>query len=894
MEALNVSAGSLFIDLNEITAVEDPLVGGKGANLGLLCHAGFPVPDGFCLTTAAYDAVCGQAPLSALVQELVGHGSRTLGQLKQLAAAFRAAIQDSPIPPRVEETLQLAYSRLGANVAVAVRSSANAEDLPSASFAGQQETYLNVIGFDAVLDSVRACWGSLWTERALTYRENLSLDHAAIKTGVVIQRLVNARVSGVLFTANPLSGRRRETVIDASFGLGEAVVSGAVDPDHFVIDSTRRAITERRAGAKRLQVRPRKEGGTETVESVAEQPRWCLDDEQIVRLSDLGVRVEREFAGPQDVEWAIDDSGTVWLTQARPITTLFPLPDGAPDDPDDVRVYYSMNASQGMESPFTPMGASLFRVLSSSIAAVLGFPPRDALAGPAFVHHAAGRLYLDVTAALRNRIGRLMLTMMTSAAEARAASALKRLAADPRFSLKVSSPWPFVRKGLSFLLRLRLPFHLLQSLVSPEVARRRTAALAARLRALARLPQGAGAPDRFSLVVRLLSPSSLLRLLQIMPTTAVPAEWLLALARRLLGPLATAADLEEVQRGAPHNPTTEMDLALWSVARAIPEDSRWQFLEQPPGVLTKRYREGRLPPSTQAAVEGFLQEYGHRCAVELDGGLPAWAERPEPVFAIICNFLRAADTGRSPQLAYERSIQTALERKAELVRRARNQGLLKGALVRFSIERARDLLGFREMPRFLISLLLHLAREHILAIGLQLACDGLLGSGDDVFFLSLPEVREALSGKDMRRLANRRREEHERERHRRAPAVLLSDGTEPREDTEPWHAGEKTLRGLAASSGSAIGIARVVLDPTKARLEPGEILVAPSTDPGWTPLFLTAGAVVMETGGPMSHGAIVAREYGVPAVVAVPEATQRIRSGMRVAVDGTEGTVTIL
>ena len=878
----------LVLDLRQISAREFFLAGGKGTNLGILWSAGLPVPEGFCLTTAAYDAACGRSPISTLVDEL------SRGTLPGRSEAVRNAILGAPLPDAVAEAVERAYQGLGENTPVAVRSSATAEDLPAASFAGQQETCLNVIGLRDLSDAVRRCWASLWSDRAITYRGALSPGFMNVKLAVVVQRLVAARVSGVLFTANPLTGRRREAVLDASFGLGEAIVSGAVTPDHFVIDLARGEVTERRLGEKRLQVRPREGGGTESVISDAAQPFPCLSVEQLLSLSRLGTRVESLFGQPQDIEWALDESGQVWLTQARPITTLFPLPDGAPEHDGEVRVYYSINASQGMEVPFTPLGRSLLRLLISSVAAYFGFPPSDALAGPAFVHQAGGRMFIDVTMAFRNRIGRAILSAMTGSAEARASAAIRGLADDPRFSLLSGSPWPFVRKGLSFLLRSRIVFRIVRSVMSPKAARASAEALSARLKARARVPGETSAEDRLRLVEKLFSRKNIGPLLGIMPATALPATALLSLARRLLGPRATEGDFEEIQRGVPGNPTTEMNLALWAVARAVPAEARKSFCEEQPGVLARQFGEGALPAPVRDALVAFLGTYGHRCAVELDGGLPRWIEEPAPVFSILASFLRSIEAGHSADETFRQSMARAQERVDDLARRARQQGWFRGVLVRFSLERARSLLGFREMPRFLISLLLYLARGQLLRVGRELERDGFLDSASDIHFLSVAEIREALGGKEMRPVVSSRRQDQERDVRRKAPAVLLSDGTEPKEAGRAPRTDDKLLPGLAASGGIATGIARVVFDPATARIEPGEILVAPSTDPGWTPFFLAARALVMENGGPMAHGAIVAREYGIPAVVAVAEATARIRTGMRITVDGTNGSVTIL
>ena len=269
---------------------------------------------------------------------------------------------------------------------MAVRSSATAEDLPGASFAGQQDTYLNVVGAESVLDAVRRCWASLWTDRAVSYRATNGIDPRGVRLAVVVQRMVEASVAGVLFTANPVTGKRRQAVIDASPGLGEAVVSGMVNPDHFVANTATGEIVERRLGDKRVAIVAGSGGGTERVELAADEHGASLSDDQILALAKLGGRVEEHYGTPQDTEWAIDGDGALWLLQARPITTLFPLPEGAPTDDEDLRVYFSFNVAQGVYRPLTPMGIQAFRLITSAVATFAGHPPAQPLPRCGFLH----------------------------------------------------------------------------------------------------------------------------------------------------------------------------------------------------------------------------------------------------------------------------------------------------------------------------------------------------------------------------------------------------------------------------------------------------------------------------------------------------------------------------
>jgi pyruvate,water dikinase len=349
-------------------------------------------------------------------------------------------------------------------------------------------------------------------------------------------------------------------------------------------------------------------------------------------------------------------------------------------------------------------------------------------------------------------------------------------------------------------------------------------------------------------------------------------------------------------RGLPDNPTTEMNLALWALAQIVRGDPPTAALVQhtPPTQLSDAYRSSSLPPALQRGLAQFLATYGHRSVNELDMGMPRWSEDPTYLFGVLASYLRLRDVAQAPDRQFERAAQEAEAMLAKLTRRARRASRVRGLLVGFFLRRARALGGLREMPRFALALLLAQARALLAPVGDVLVQAEQLDHACDIFFLSVPEIHAALDGTDFRSTVRERRTQYDQERvRRRVPLVLLSDGTEPTIEPAAPASADHVLRGTAASPGRVTAPARVILDPHAAQLAQGEILVAPSTDPGWTPLFLTAGGLVMETGGAMSHGAIVAREYGIPAVVGVAGATERIHTGQSVTVDGTRGTVAL-
>jgi rifampicin phosphotransferase len=877
-----------------------PIVGGKAANLGEMIQAGLPVPPGFCVTTTAYALVAEGSQIEPILVELSRTEANDTARLSKLAKSARAILLAAPIPTRIEEAIIEAYRILGDGeyIPVAVRSSATAEDLPYASFAGQQETYLNIIGVEALMDAVRRCWASLWTDRAVSYRASNGIDQRSVRLAVVIQRMADATVAGILFTANPLTGKHRQTVIDASPGLGEAVVSGAVNPDHFVINTTTGEIVERRIGEKRVAIQVMTGGGTQRAELTTQSNEACLTSEQIRALTDLGSKVEVHYGAPQDIEWAIDTSGHLWLTQARPITTLFPLPATAPATDDVLRVYFSANVFQGVYRPFTPIAISSAHLIASGLAIALGMPPRDLFIGPSVLVESASRLFIDVTTPLRSSFGRKLVIGMAKLGETLSAGLFEQLTTDPRLSLVPARRLKVARSVGKLLVLTRAPLYLPQALFWPSAAVSRVERMRVRLQesiAIVEKAGPAGSIERLTALEQLL--------LYMMPHTfpeIVPVFvcGLLAhnLAGRLLQGLATTDELQSVLRGLPHNPTTEMDIALWNLAQlmqAEPITSRY-IRETPREQQVQDYRTGSMPVILQQKLSEFLDTYGHRGVAEIDPGLPRWSEDPTYILGVLTNYLQLKDPNMAPDVQFRRGAQAAEAMVVDLSQRASRKGRLRGMLVGFLLKRTRALAGTRELPKFYIVYLLACIRDQLCHIGEKLALAGRLETAEDIFFITFVEARAALKSTDMRSIVHERRTVYEHELKRRhIPRVLLSDGTEPSSQTLVAKSDEGALKGTPASAGVVSGKARVILDPANAHLEPGEILVAPSTDPGWTPLFLTAGGLVMEMGGAISHGAVVAREYGIPAIVGVLGATERINTGQYITVDGSNGIVTL-
>lgn len=832
----------LVVPLSALGARDLPLAGGKGANLGELIRAGVAVPDGFVLTTEAYALAAAAAGVDP--GDPLGARERLIG---------------TPMPAEIWAEVRDAYRALGGPVAV--RSSATAEDLPEASFAGQQDTILDVDGESALLDAVRRCWASLWNERAVAYRATHGVDERGLRLAVVVQRMVPATIAGVLFTADPMTGRRRRAAIDAVRGLGEKLVSGAVNPDHYLVDATSGAVLERRGD--------------------------ILTDVQLRELAVLGARIEAHYRKPQDIEWAIDGP-KLWVVQSRDITTLYPIPATAPDPDRDLRVYLSANVAQGVLRPFTPMGLQAFRLMGSALAAVVGKPVADPSAGVFVTADAGMRLWIDLTSVLRSAAAREIPARVMSVMEARSAGIFSRLLDDPRLAPRQGSRLHSALPVLRAVLRTGAPPVVLRALLHPDATRER---LLREIDAIVTLDPGPLTTpterlDAFERSFLTWPPRMFPRLVAM-----VAAGFLsYTLATRLLRGVASEDEMRTVLRGLPFNPTTEMDLELWAIARRTREDgpSRVALADRTPVELCADFRRGALPAHLQRELETFLERYGHRAIAEIDLGLPRWSEDPTHLLGVMANYQRLDPNAVAPDAQFARGAREAEAVVGTLLSRVHGPRRL---LARAFLRRVRALAGVREVPKFNVIRVFARGRAILAPVGAALAAAGRIAAADDIWFLTLPEARRAVAGDDMHGLVAERRAEYRREERRRhIPRVLLSDGTDA-EAAFASAAEDGAIRGTPASPGTARGIAHVLLSPTGARLEPGEVLVAPATDPGWTPLFLTASALVMEMGGMMSHGAVVAREYGIPAVVGVPNATERIVTGERIVVDGSAGTV---
>jgi phosphohistidine swiveling domain-containing protein len=892
----------LTLELDAIRPEDTPEVGGKASNLGALARSAAPVPPGFCVTTSAFERFIAalddpERHFGAL--DAVDGSSAEAAEAA--AASMRAALEPLVMPPDVAAAIVTAWRALGEEHPLAVRSSATAEDLPGASFAGQQDTYLNVRGEAALLDAVRRCWISLFTDRAVLYRARGRFGHRSVKLAVVVQQLIDPDVSGILFTADPITGHRRVASIDAGFGLGEVLVSGLIAADLYRVDRRSGEVLLAQPGDKAFAIRSAPGGGT-VREPLPQSRRRArvLDDEQVRALAEIGGRVEAQFGGvPQDIEWCMAD-GRLYLLQARPITSLFPVPRAATDD-GGLRVFVSFGHLQMMLDAMPRLSAQVWQLFFPAAKAPTPTLRVAPSLSPVMVT-AGHRLYLDVTGVLRPpRVRRVVLGLFSHAYAALAGS-VTVLADRADFQRGRSAPRAVARAALRALgpVAARLPVALLfgdpasGAAAFERALKEVPSASAARIRA-AGTPAGRirqCAVEMNALFTRVRRHLSRM-------VAGVVAFTLLKRSARGRWADEVRGDVDVLMRGLPGNVTTQMDLAVGDLTDLLRPHPEVAELLRHHAWAEARQRLSAAPGGREvvAALDRFLERYGDRGAGEIDLSRPRWRDDPSLLLRVMAGGLSAAEPGthRRQHQAQVAAAEAAAARLEAAAGRG-PWGPLRRRWVRRLVRVARLGLGLREHPKFLIVQVLGVVRQEVLDAAHLLAGRGQLADAREVWHLGFDELAAALDDEtlDLRERMIARAAELERDAARRPPIAMSSEGEIPVAGAERADLPTNALAGTPASAGVVDGIARVVTDPAREVLRAGEILVAQFTDPGWTPLFVHAGGVVTEVGGMMTHGAVVAREYGIPAVVSVTSAVERIKTGQRIRVDGNRGFVQIL
>jgi pyruvate,water dikinase len=673
------------------------------------------------------------------------------------------------------------------------------------------------------------------------------------------------------------------------------------------VDTAAWRIAEKKLGAKTLSIHGQAGGGTAQVEQ-ARQDTQALPDEAILTLAKMGQQAAAEYGFPQDIEWAWAD-GKIYLLQTRAITSLYPTPAEMPPEP--LKVLFSFAAVQGMLDPITPLGRDTIRTIFRMGASLFRIPVTENY--QTVLYDAGERLWANITTLLRNTVGRKIIHVALGMVEPTVQRAIMQIWDDPRLlpertGISLRAIWQMS----SFFPRLA--GNVLLNLLSPSKRRAMIVARGERILAEVReqnkvitgtaREQVGQAADSLLNVANGNLPRTFLLFVSAVASAMASFNAVRVLSKEIPeennGRSWTDLVLE-LTRGLPHNPTTEMDLDLWRVAAAIQRSPELmtEFQQYEPRELAGRYQSGAMPELGRRIIDKFLDRYGGRGFGEIDLGRPRWREEPAHVFESLSSYLQIDKPDQAPDVVFGRgavAAQAALERLCAGLRKTRG-GWFKARAARFFAGRMRELMGARESPKFFAVRMFGEVRQNLLLAGAQLVKDGELERADDLMFLTYPELKAFSRGDslDWKQMIAGRRETYNREMLRRQiPRLLLSDGRAFYEGIKSPETVGNSLMGSPVSPGVAEGLVRVVIDPRQANLRPGEIMVCPGTDPSWTPLFLSAAGLVMETGGMMTHGAVVAREYGIPAIVGVDQATHRLKTGQRIRIDGSSGMIALL
>jgi pyruvate,water dikinase len=861
---------SYVLGLEEIDKTQVALAGGKGANLGELSRIeGIRVPAGFCVTTEAFRRVLATVPwIDEQLDRLSRLDPGDRPAIRTLSAEVRRTLEETAVPDDLAAAITRAVTRLGGQAAYAVRSSATAEDLPTASFAGQQDTYLNVLGLTAILQHVSRCWASLFTERAVTYRLRGGFDHRKVQMAVVVQRMLFPEAAGILFTADPVTSNRKVVSIEASFGLGEALVSGLVNADVYQVRDGE--VVAKAVAAKQLAILAVPAGGTRELAIEPESQRQpALTDAQVVRLAQLGRRIEAHFGQPQDIEWCLVGD-EFQIVQSRPITTLFPIP--ATSD-DGNHVYLSVGHQQMMTDPIKPLGLSFWQLTTSRPMAEAG-----------------GRLFVDVTRVLGSPASRAGMLEVAGRSDPLMEDALRTILERGDFIPALPDGGPGGMPAGSVPASVETDPAIVAGLVERSEA------------SIARLKRDIAAMSGPALLDFILADIQELKRYLFDPQgsqvilATMQATW--RLNEQLQEWLGEKNAVDTLTQSVPHNVTAEMGLALLDVADAIrphPEVVAFlqhvedeNFLDELPAVAGGR--------EARDAIQAFLDRYGMRCAGEIDITRPRWSERPATLVPIILGNIKNFEPGAG-QRRFEQGRQQAQAKEQELLTRLRAlpEGERKAEEVKAAIDLIRTFSGYREYPKYGMISRYFVYKQALLQEAERLVQAGVLRDREDIFYLRLQEFHDVVRTHQVdEQLIRQRKDAYRSYQALTPPRVLTSDGEAVAGTYRRADIPAGALTGLPVSAGTVEGRARVILDMAEADLESGDILVTAYTDPSWTPAFLAIKGLVTEVGGLMTHGAVIAREYGLPAVVGVEQATRLIRDGQRIRVHGTDGYIEIL
>ncbi|MBR0599364.1 phosphoenolpyruvate synthase [Sinanaerobacter chloroacetimidivorans] len=868
------------LEFNEIDKTKLMVVGGKGLNLGELSRIeGISVPKGFCVTTEAYAVTLREnREFHHLMEELSYLKVDDREKISEVSGKIRKVIEEAEMPADVKNEIADRILQFGEHNAYAVRSSATAEDLPTASFAGQQDTYLNIKGREAILKHISKCWASLFTERSVTYRIQNGFDHRKVYLSVVIQQMIFPDASGILFTADPVTSNRKVLSIDASYGLGEALVSGLVNADNYKVREGK--ITVKKISVKKLEIRGLDDGGTaERIIEASQQNRQTLEDAQILELETIGRRIEKYFGSPQDIEWCFRD-GAFFIVQSRPITTLFPVPENDGKN----RIYASMGHLQMMTEDIKPLGMSFCRFLS------FWFGENLKAAG--------GRLYLDGTYDLSSPIGKTILITSTGKADILMKNALLNIMKRQDFVKDMPRGKGSINAAsgaLAWILPAVKNYRRNDETTAPDLI----AFNEELIRDMEQQIKKLSGNDLFEFILEdtrnlktvLTGPQNM----SMMVVGGYVSNWITKKTEKWLGEKGA---VDTLSKSIPNNVTSEMGLELMDVSDVV---------RKYPDVLDyfKRAKDESFfddlallegGSEVSKSIKAYLDKYGSRCSGEIDITKARWSEKPTTLISMIQSNIRNFEPN-ARKARFEQGRKEAAAKEEEIIKRLEQMpgGKQKSKKMKKMISVLRNMGGFREYPKYSFIKRFLIYKEALMKEAEILVEKGVIKEKEDVCYLYFDEFREAVrTGSLDYSIITGRKEDYQVFEKLTPPRVMTSEGEIISGEYNTGNIPDGALVGVPVSAGIIEGRARVVLKMEDANLEEGDILVTSFTDPSWTPLFVSVKGLVTEIGGLMTHGAVITREYGLPAVVGVENATKLITDGQLIRINGTEGYVEFL
>ncbi len=846
---------------SEVNAKDVASVGGKGANLGDMARAGFPVPKGFCITVEAYRKFMEKLDIGEIpaIREAVALKSREIV----------GKIHSEKIPEELNTAILNAFNSFGSGSLVAVRSSATAEDLPEASFAGQQASYLNV-NEENLLASVKKCWASLWTERAIHYRINNGFDHTQVFLAVVVQQMVLAEAAGVAFSVNPLTLDRQQLVIESARGLGEEIVSGQINPDRFIVDRTNRKILHQEIAEK------------ENIMISSNAP--SLSNEQVLELTKNVCDIEEHFGYPQDVEWALSDK-RFYILQSRPITTLnrqLPL-----EKADDLH-YFNFDPAlewtnmqwvrERYHQPMSVLGWSILEPCQSEGLRYLceTFLGRKLPADYKFYAWIQGYLYQNFTIMKEFYPSLAMDAILTTDEEKKFKPRHNKI----QDIIRVLNMFFKVKKLNAMLdqaFNKSLPGYL-QEIRRLEASKLKQFSNVELYQYILTCQELGRSYFQYQLVSGLVADNYYTILSKMM------VKWLkddLSLSEKLVS-------------GLPNNLTVETNDDVWRLAKALrslPHLHTLFITNSPKSFLNQadHFADGRHFISE---LNTLLKKHGH-LNTNMDIAKDFWWENPEIVFFLLRGFLSIKDNTdpltRGTEKRNEREITEKYVRS--------KLSFIKRYIFNKILQPTQTYMLLRDNRHYYITMPFSLIKKATIELAHRLQEEGKLKNERDIYDLSIDEVGRIVNSEMDRKTADQLiafRKALKKIDIDALPA-LFKGWPQIKNDSNKHNHDGAILKGIGGSSGIASGSVKVIRSLADfAQFKAGDVLIANNTDPAWTPLFAIASAVVTNYGGLLSHGAIVAREYGIPAVLGVANVTESLMDGQVVEVNGNNGTVTLL